>query len=75
MVKPTKEGDIYALGMIMFEVFSGITVYRNLPISEVEASFKEKQIRPKIPANLPTQLQNLIRNCWQQDPNQRPSIE
>lgn len=59
----------------MFEVFSGITVYRNLPIHEIESSFKEKQIRPKIPAHLPAQLQNLIRNCWQQDPNQRPSIE
>jgi hypothetical protein len=32
VTKPTKEGDVYAFGMIMFELFTGISDYRNLSL-------------------------------------------
>lgn len=73
--RPTKTADIYALGMVMYELFSGNYEYRALSVQELDSSFRQNEFRPKIPSSLPSHLANLVRNCWQQDPKVRPTIE
>lgn len=59
----------------MYELFTGNREYRDLSVQELETSFRQQEVRPKIPGGLPSHLANLVRNCWQQDPKVRPGIE
>jgi hypothetical protein len=61
--------------MIMYELFTGNFEYQALTVAELDTSFRQQEVRPKIPDKLPTHLAHLIRNCWQQDPKERPTID
>jgi len=52
----------------MYEMFTGNSEFRELPLTEIDKSFRQNEVRPKIPATLPASVKNLIRNCWQQQP-------
>ncbi len=72
--KISEKADVYSLGMIMWECWTG-----EVPWKEVQIPFQvvmlvgvEKR-RPEIPADCPKQLASLIQRCWDDDPRRRPS--
>jgi hypothetical protein len=46
--------------------------YRQLTLKEVISRFAEENFRPKLPEQIRTELKNLIRRCWHEDPERRP---
>jgi len=75
----TYASDIYAFALVCYEMFSS-----KLPF-EIEDDFKslvQRGERPSLPSDessrrrgLTSEMENLIRDCWAQDPTNRPSAE
>ncbi|RGB39135.1 kinase-like domain-containing protein, partial [Rhizophagus diaphanus] len=70
--KYTKESDIYSLGMIMWEFMAGRRPFWNRShdaelIIEIFVGS-----RPPIVTNAPEGYIDLMKECWNSDPNKRP---
>ncbi|KAM3141708.1 hypothetical protein pb186bvf_006313 [Paramecium bursaria] len=76
----TVEGDIYAFGMITWEVFHMKQAFPCLSIQDLTKLIATDQKRPKIDEysiyhnlrNIPDDMKMLIRACWQAEPQKRP---
>jgi serine/threonine protein kinase len=74
--KKTPAGDVYAFGIVLFEIFTGqhpgggITQYDIVLKSVLEGR------RPVVPeeVHLPSGFQKLMGSCWDADPAARPSF-
>ncbi|CAG8774289.1 10586_t:CDS:1, partial [Dentiscutata heterogama] len=67
-----KRSDIYNLGMILWELTSGITPFYNSETdvnSIISQCRKEKEI-----LGTPTEYINIYNKCWQVDPGKRPTL-
>jgi serine/threonine protein kinase len=75
---PSKEADIYALGMTMYQVFTGKWPF--FPQREVEVMFAVLSgNRPTKPCNaeeigMTDVLWNLAEGCWMEDRTKRPDV-
>ncbi len=69
----TKKSDIYAYGMILWELAS-----RKLPFKDAHPSVISTLIKdgdtPDIPKKIPTIFTALITQCWSMDTKKRPSL-
>lgn len=79
--QPTKPADIYAFGMVIFEVLTGFQPFydRNWQIFEMALHVLEGA-RPTKPDNLEQigfggGTWELVEECWIEDPKGRPTIE
>ena len=67
-----KRADIWAFGVVLFEMLTGQRVFSGETVSETLAAVMMKE--PEwdwSPADLSSKLSNLIRRCLQKDPRQR----
>ena len=69
--KFSKYSDVYALGMVYWELSSRETPFKQLLISGIFKAVSEGK-RPEMPKNTPAPFAMLIRNCWQQQADTRP---
>ncbi|TFK53944.1 kinase-like protein [Heliocybe sulcata] len=74
----TTKSDIYAFGMVMYEVFSGQIPFQESQDTTVILKVY-RQERPSRPGGESTEaltdfMWNVIEMCWQQEPEKRPSI-
>ena len=66
--------DVYAYAIIIYEVISGI-----VPFGVNKSQFNimsdvVNNIRPTVPDNFPASYKKLMEECWNQDPNLRPTF-
>ena len=77
--KPTVESDIYALGMLMYEVFHRHDIFESEDPEDVLYAIRdvgsEEPKRPVIKDTLPDTIRHLIILCWNEDMTLRPSLE
>jgi tRNA A-37 threonylcarbamoyl transferase component Bud32 len=73
----TTASDIYALGLVLFELFSGQQALKGSSPVQVAASQKAvRRVRPStIVAAIPPRAEKLIMECLANDPHSRPSAE
>ena len=70
-----KKCDLFSYGMILFELFAHKIPYADLHDNiEVLLSVTSGK-RPPIPPTLPPYLHDLLRRCWEEDPQKRPSFD
>ncbi|KAF7985810.1 hypothetical protein HWV62_461 [Athelia sp. TMB] len=77
----TKASDIFAFGLVCYEMFSGLTPFDGVVSIGFPPSYRGK--RPPFPGDgTPAEARGLhpyiwehIEECWAQDPNDRPSAE
>ncbi len=66
------KADIFAFGIIVWEMVSCDRPYKNMMGSQVMYQVMQNDIRPKIPDECPQFLRELIEQCWHRDRTQRP---
>ena len=75
----SKEGDVFAFGMVALEAFTG-----SFPFCEDSWKGARRHIlgggRPSVPENterlgLSSEVWDLINRCWEEDPLKRPTME
>eukprot|EP01133_Synstelium_polycarpum_P007314 gene7314-8512_t len=84
-VSYSSKSDVYSLGIVLWEITNRcITGKYQRPYGDFpEISFdfqiviltSKQGIRPTMPPLVPEQLEDLIRRCWHQDPEERPTCQ
>src|SRR5579863_5510928 len=67
--------DVYAFGIIMWEISSGETPFHDIGHDKYLALRILKGLRPEITNDTPLFYQNLMQQCWHSDPTQRPTTK
>ena len=69
----TKAADIYSFGIIMWEMTSGVSAYHNIP-HDLNLSLNVcRGIRPEIIEGTMPEYVELMKRCWDNDPEKRPT--
>jgi len=69
-----RRADVWAFGVVLFEMITGDQLFRGETSSEVMASvMKEEPDWSRLPANLPTSVVRLLHRCLEKDPRKRLS--
>ena len=71
----SRSNNVYSVGLVLWELLT-----REIPFAKYTIAFQlmqaviDRKERPIIPAFCPTELADLIRCCWHDDPTKRPVI-
>jgi eukaryotic-like serine/threonine-protein kinase len=69
-----RRGDIWAFGCVLYEMLTGQQAFRGEDVTEILARVLEREPNwALIPANVPLQIQKLLRLCLQKDSRKRRS--
>ena len=67
--------DVFSYGMVLYEIFSRKVPYDDIPTNALVGWAVLQGKRPPVPTTLPPFLRPLLKDCWKEDPNQRPQFE
>ena len=70
----TEKTDVYAYGMIVFEVLTGDMPWRGLNQMQIMMQVCIQKDRPKIDGGAPDDLVALMQRCWDHEPDARPTF-
>ena len=70
----TEKGDVYAYGMIVFDVLTGDTPWSGLNQMQIMMQVCIQKERPTIAVDAPADLVALMRRCWDHEPDARPTF-
>lgn len=70
----TKEGDIYAFAMIVYELLTTERPFKKCTLKTLILHLSKGE-RPEIDSTMPDVYRSLIERCWCQKPSDRPSFE
>jgi serine/threonine protein kinase len=66
--------DVYSYAMIFFYLVTGRPPWPTLPGMQAVKKAADEGDRPNIPRDLDVRLQNFMKECWDDNPNVRPSF-
>ena len=69
----TKAADIYSFGIIMWEMISGVPAFHNIPHDFNLSLNICRGIRPEIIEGTMPEYVELMKRCWDNDPEKRPT--
>jgi len=69
--------DVYAYGILLFEVCSGEDPYKGMDVEKVrfEVLRGDPPLRPTIPAGCRADVAVMMQECWQASPSLRPTFQ
>ncbi|OHS96553.1 TKL family protein kinase [Tritrichomonas foetus] len=66
--------DVYAYAMVLVELVNQTKPFIGYKIEEVREGVLKKDLRPILPFDLNPELRNLITQCWDKNPDKRPTF-
>jgi serine/threonine protein kinase len=72
-MSPTEKSDVFAFGVILYEVLTHNQVFRGSEIDVVR--MLRDNVRPPIPPYIHPTVSALIERCWSKNPEERPRFE
>lgn len=67
------KNDVFSFGIILYNIFVGDNPWTNIGRFQIQSKIVSCQ-RPVIPDSIPEKISKLIKECWAQNPEERPSI-
>ncbi|OHS93223.1 TKL family protein kinase [Tritrichomonas foetus] len=71
----TSKVDVYAYGIVLWEIATGLTPYYGMDSRKIINLVSNQGMRPEMPKNISKELSDLIRKCWDTNPDIRPSFD
>jgi serine/threonine protein kinase len=71
----TSKVDVYAYGIVLWEIATGEIPYPNLEAPQIYVQVYVNDLRPPIPDTVDPQIKALIIQCWDRNPDLRPSFD
>src|SRR3954454_13909093 len=71
----TKAADIYSFGIVMWEMTSGYPAFNKIPHDLSLSLAICRGLRPEIVEGTELEYSDLMKKCWDPDPNKRPTAE
>nr|CAB3460654.1 unnamed protein product [Digitaria exilis] len=66
--------DVYSFGICLWEIYCCDMPYPDLSFSEVTSAVVRQNLRPDIPRCCPSSLANVMKRCWDANPDKRPEM-
>lgn len=74
--EPSNEkSDVFSFGVILWELVTASIPWNNLNLMQVVGVVGFMDRRLELPEGLDPRLESIIHDCWQSDPDQRPSFQ
>ncbi|KAL3507863.1 hypothetical protein ACH5RR_033245 [Cinchona calisaya] len=67
--------DVYSFGICLWEIYCCDLPYPDLSFAEVSSAVVRQHLRPEIPRCCPSSLANIMKKCWDANPEKRPDME
>lgn len=67
--------DVYSFGICLWEIYCCDMPYPDLSFTEMTYAVVRQNRRPKIPRCCPSSLSNVMRRCWDANPDKRPEMD
>ena len=71
----TMKVDVYAYGIVLWEIASGQIPYDGLDASQIVGQVLVNDARPPISDRIHPKLRDLIAKCWARNPDARPTFD
>jgi hypothetical protein len=71
----TSKVDVYAYGVVLWELATGMTPYYGMDSQMIAARVIAEDIRPPMPTDLNPAMRDLIGQCWDRNPDNRPTFD
>ncbi|KAL2340882.1 hypothetical protein Fmac_008822 [Flemingia macrophylla] len=67
--------DVYSFGICLWEIYCCDMPYPDLSFSEITTAVVRQNLRPEIPRCCPSSLANVMKKCWDANPDKRPEMD
>ncbi|KAK8684738.1 hypothetical protein V6N13_040754 [Hibiscus sabdariffa] len=67
--------DVYSFGICLWEIYCCDMPYPDLSFADVSSAVVRQNLRPDIPRCCPSSLANIMRKCWDANPEKRPEMD
>lgn len=67
--------DVYSFGICLWETYCCDLPYLDLSFAEVSHAVVRQNLRPEIPRCCPSSLANIMKKCWDVNPEKRPEMD
>lgn len=67
--------DVYSFGICLWEVYCCDMPYADLSFAEVSSAVVRQNLRPEIPRCCPSSFINIMKRCWDANPEKRPEMD
>lgn len=72
--KVVESDDIYSFGVVLWELASGEEPFTSVSLEALREMVVEQQLRPEIPPGTEEELSQMIKACWNANPERRPGF-